>query len=51
MKAKSYKEVVQAVAIAGLSALATGLIGLWVKRLEKRLEKGDKPVKKTKKVK
>lgn len=49
MQLKNYKEVLQAVAIAGFSALATGLIGLWIKRYEKKLEKGDKP--KTKKAK
>ncbi len=44
------KDIVQAVVIAGLSALATGLIGIVVKKIEKKLEKKEEPGK-VKKVK
>lgn len=39
MQLKSHKDVTQAVVIAGLSALVTGLIAIVVKKIENRLDK------------
>lgn len=44
-------KIVEAVIIAGLSALVTGIIGIVVKKIEKLFEKESEPEKPKKKVK